>query len=247
MVRAIFFDLFDTLVHYDRTQLPQLRINGRVIHSTAAGLYPILAEAAPQIGLEAFYDAVLWSWQEAEKIRDQEGREVSAPTRFATIFRRLGLDPSSLPHGLLPTLLETHKRLFSTAAVFPEEYRDLLHRLSKRFRCAIVSNFDYSATVHLILERELITHYFDAIVVSDEIGWRKPAPAIFLEALRRLSLEPSEVLFVGDRAEIDVLGAKQVGMAAAWVNPNQEPLPSGAPSPDIEIRTLTDLGHYLNA
>src|SRR3972149_5703759 len=101
MFRAIFFDLFDTLVHYDRTQLPELRINGQVIHSTAGGLYPILAEAAPHIERQAFYDAVLWSWQEAEKVRDQEGREVSAPTRFTTIFRRLGLDPSSLPKGLL--------------------------------------------------------------------------------------------------------------------------------------------------
>jgi HAD superfamily hydrolase (TIGR01549 family) len=246
MLRAIFFDLFDTLVHYDRSQLPELRINGQVIHSTAGGLYPILAEAAPHIELQAFYDAVLWSWQEAEKIRDQEGREVSAPTRFTAIFQRLGLDPASLPQGLLGTLLEAHKRLFSRAAVFPEAYRQLLHRLSERFRLAIVSNFDYSATVHLILERESITRYFDAIVVSDEIGWRKPTPVIFREALRRLSLEPSEVLFVGDRAEIDVLGAKQVGMSAAWVNPAREPLPNGAPSPDIEIRSLTDLEPYLN-
>ncbi|HLC41669.1 MAG TPA: HAD family hydrolase [Methylomirabilota bacterium] len=247
MVRAIFFDLFDTLVHYDRSQLPQLRINGQVIHSTAGGLYPILAEAAPHIELKAFYDAVVWSWLEAEKIRDEEGREVSAPTRFAAIFHRLGLDPSSLPRGLPETLLEAHKRLFSRAAVFPEAYRQLLHRLAGRFRFAIVSNFDYAATVHLILERELITNYFDAVIVSDEIGWRKPTPVIFHEALRRLSLEPSEVLFVGDRAEIDVLGAKQVGMSAAWVNPNREPLPSGAPAPDIEIRNLTDLEQYLAA
>ena len=84
-------------------------------------------------------------------------------------------------------------------------------------------------------------------MISDEIGWRKPNPTIFHEALRRLSLEPSEVLFVGDRAEIDVFGAKRVGMTAAWVNPDRAPLPGGAPAPDIEIQALSELAPFLNA
>lgn len=245
MFQAIFFDLFDTLVHFDRTRLPEIRVNGRVIHSTAGLLHPILAEAAPHVDLEAFLDAVFWSWQQAEKVREEEGREISASMRFTSIFDRLGLDPGSLPEGLIERILETHKRHFSRAAVFPEAHRELLHRLRRRYRCALVSNFDYSPTVELILERESITDYFETVVVSDAVGWRKPSPVIFNEAMRRLSLKASEVLFVGDRPELDVLGAKGVGMAAAWVNPNGEAFPDGIPSPDYEIRELGELEDLL--
>ena len=207
--------------------------------------FPILAEAAPHVDLETFLDAVLWSWGEAEKVREKEGREISASSRFASIFDRLGLDQHALPERLLDRILETHRLNFSRAAVFPDEYRDVLRRLRRRYRIALVSNFDYSPTVELILERESIADCFETIVVSDAIGWRKPHPAIFNEAMRRLSLTASDVLFVGDRPELDVLGAKRVGMAAAWVNPSGEAFPDGIPSPDYEIRGLGDLENLL--
>ena len=82
---------------------------------------------------------------------------------------------------------------------------------------------------------------FEAVVISDQVGWRKPSPIIFHEALNRLHLDPADALFVGDRPEIDVLGAKRVGMAAAWVNPGAEPLPEGIPKPDYEVRALPEL------
>ncbi len=73
------------------------------------------------------------------------------------------------------------------------------------------------------------------------MGWRKPSAIIFREALARLDLALAEALFVGDRPEIDVLVAKRVGLAAAWVNPGAEPLPEGIPAPDYEIRALPEL------
>ena len=68
-------------------------------------------------------------------------------------------------------------RELSKAIVFPPHHRAVLTALERRHRLAVVSNFDYTPTARLVLEREGIVDLFDEIVVSDEVGWRKPRPA----------------------------------------------------------------------
>jgi len=59
----------------------------------------------------------------------------------------------------------------------------------------------------------------DVMVFSDEAGAVKPEPAIFLQALEQLGVEPANAMFVGDRLETDVQGAANLGMTtvqALW-------------------------------
>ncbi len=239
--RAILFDLFDTLVLFSRERLPLVQINGQMVHTTAGYLYPVFRETYPHVSLEAFYQAVVAGWQEAERRRNLDHREVSARERWETVFERLKVSPAEVPPALVDRLLSVHMRHFSESAVLPPEHLALVRSLSVRYRLGVVSNFDYTPTAHRILEKTGLMPLFEAVVVSDSVGWRKPSPMIFHEALTRLGLDPAETLFVGDRPEIDVLGAKQVGLAAAWVNSGAEPLPEGIPAPDYEVRTLPDL------
>jgi FMN phosphatase YigB (HAD superfamily) len=239
--RAVLFDLFDTLVVFDRTQLPELQVNGRTVRSTAGMVHAALRPFAPQIALEGFVDALLWSWQQAEHIRDTTHREVSAPERFDMLLRRLDVDPQGLVPEAIPTLLATHGRELSRAVTFPGHHRGLLERLRATHRLGVVSNFDYTPTARLVLEREGVVDLFETIVVSDEVGWRKPKPVIFERALQAMSLVPEETLFVGDRPDIDVLGAQAVGMHAVWINRPGDSLPEGQPRPEFEIRDLAEL------
>lgn len=243
--RAVLFDLFDTLVRFDRNRLPEVRLDGKVVRSTVGHLFPVLAPHAPGVDLPRLYDALIASWQEAERIRALDGREVTAPERFGFLFSHLGLEPQAVPPDVLEALLTTHKRELAKAAEFPPAHRTLLARLTPRFSLGIVSNFDYASTVHWILEREGIQALFDAVVVSAEVGWRKPKAIIFELALARLSVSPQETLFVGDRADIDVLGAKRAGLRVAWLNRDGEPLPDGIPAPEYEIRDLDALRSLL--
>lgn len=240
-LRAVLFDLFDTLVRFDRDRLPAIEIRGRLVRSTAGHLHPLLREFAPQVTLEAFYDALQASWQAAEQRRRVDHREVAAPERFADLFRRLALDPADCPPAVLQALLDAHRRELSKAAEFPAHHAALLSELGQRFRLAVVSNFDYTPTAVGILQDAGVADLFDAILVSDAVGWRKPAPAIFHAALDRLGIGAGEALFVGDRPDIDVAGAHAVGMATAWINPAGAPLPAGLPAPDHEIRDLDEL------
>lgn len=245
--RAVLFDLFDTLVLFDRARLPLVRVDGRAIHSTAGILHALFQAHAPRVDLAAFLDAVLWSWQEAERLRAIDHREVPAPERFGMLFRHLGIGPETVPPAVLETLLDAHRRALAAATHFPEHHAPLLRRLAQHYRLGVVSNFDYAPTARSILDAAGVGQFLAAVVVSDEVGWRKPKAVIFDEALRRLGVSPGDALFVGDRADIDVLGAQEAGIPAVWVNRDGSSLPVGVRAPEFEIRDLAELAAIVGA
>jgi HAD superfamily hydrolase (TIGR01549 family) len=243
--RAVLFDLFDTLVSFDRNRLPELSVNGRVIRSTAGALHQTFRGFAPAVELGPFVNALQWSWQEAERIRNENYREVGAPERLGFLVTRLGLDPAGLGQEAMSALLDTHMRELSRAIVLPAHHAPLLRGLKERYRLGVVSNFDYTPTALGILAREGIAELFEIVLVSDEVGWRKPKPLIFERALGQLGVGAPDALFVGDRIDIDVAGAQGVGMGSAWVNPEGVALPPDVQPPDYEIRDLVELGPIL--
>jgi HAD superfamily hydrolase (TIGR01549 family) len=243
--RAVLFDLFDTLVRLDRARLPSVQVNGREVRSSVGKLHEVLRTSAPHVTIETLHAAMGESWKEAERLRAIDHREVAAPERFAYLFRCLALDPADCSPGLITELIETHRRELARAIEFPSHYRGLLDEFGARYRLAVVSNFDYTPTALGILREAGIVDLFEIIVVSDAVGWRKPAPTIFRQTLERMGLEAGDALFVGDRADIDVAGALAIGMDVAWINPAADPLPPGLGAPTYEIRDLADLRAIL--
>ena len=92
---AVFFDLFDTLVRFERDRLPVIEIDGKRVRSTAGHLHAVLAAHVPGVTLERCYGGAAASWQEAERLRAIDHREVSAQERFGRLLPRLELDPGA--------------------------------------------------------------------------------------------------------------------------------------------------------
>ena len=198
-------------------------------------LHRVAAAALPGVGLETFYDAYLWSYQEAERFRAESHEEVPAPGgSSSSTVGWAPIPPRSLP-AVTERLLATHMACLAGAAEPMPGQGELLDWLRGRYRLAVVSNFDYTPTVRRILTESGILGRFETVVVSDTVGWRKPRPDIFQRALTEMGVAAGECLFVGDRPDIDVAGAKGMGMAAAWLNPDRAPLPSGLPVPDLDL------------
>src|SRR5262245_39041861 len=244
--RAVLFDLFDTLVLFDRDRLPLVEVNGKTIRSTAGLLHAVVERHFPGISLEHVHGGLTESWREAERQRAIDHREVAAADRFAHFLRCVAIDAATCPAGFVQTLVDTHRRELGKAVEFPPHHRRLLQKLAQRYRLAVVSNFDYTPTALDILERAGITDLFETIVVSDGIGWRKPHARIFEETLTRLRLEPAAALFVGDRLDIDVAGAQAFGMDTVWINREAAVVPTGVPPATVEIRDLAELGEILS-
>ena len=242
---AVLFDMFDTLVRLDRGRLPVARIGGREVRSSVPKLHGIAADVFPGLGLEAFYDAFLWAYKEADRLRAVNHEEVPAQRRFELFYRRVGVDPVDIPASVTDALLATHMACLASAAEPMPGQAALLDWLRGRYRLAVVSNFDYTPTVLRILTEGGILGRFETVVVSDTVGWRKPRPDIFQRALDEMGIDPRDCLFVGDRPDIDVAGAKGMGMAAAWLNPDRAALPPGIPAPDLDLPGLGDLRQAL--
>ena len=92
-----------------------------------------------------------------------------------------------------------------------------------------------------VLEQQGLIERLDAIVLSSEVGKRKPHPAIFERALDELGVQAEEAIFVGDRVEADVFGASRVGMTtvqAFWFRADEAPIEA---EPDYEAFTQMDV------
>jgi putative hydrolase of the HAD superfamily len=83
--------------------------------------------------------------------------------------------------------------------------------------------------------------YFDAAVVSGEIGTGKPEPEIFHHLLERLGVTPGEVLMVGNSLARDIMGGKRAGLHTCWLALAGEEEPVGLVEPDFTIHSLGEL------
>jgi HAD superfamily hydrolase (TIGR01509 family) len=98
------------------------------------------------------------------------------------------------------------------AATVDHEVVSIVTDLSQKYKLALVSNAP-SKLIRGILAENDLEQYFDAIVVSSEVGMVKPSPEIFHLALERLQASPAESVFIDDNIR-HVEGAKKVGIRA---------------------------------
>jgi putative hydrolase of the HAD superfamily len=91
-----------------------------------------------------------------------------------------------------------------------------LHEIGKRYQVAVISNAD--GGIEDVLRRCGIAHCFRTITDSGLVGYEKPHPEIFRQALKSMNASPEESLYVGDVYSVDYLGATGAGMQAALMD-----------------------------
>ncbi|HTS14590.1 MAG TPA: HAD family hydrolase, partial [Candidatus Sulfotelmatobacter sp.] len=156
--------------------------------------------------------------------------EVSPEASYERIraFDEAIMAGAGLP-GLPDTFFRAVAARFADPAswhVFPD-VRPALDRLAGAgLRLAVISNWVWDGA-RLLGELGLADR-FEAIVISDRVGYGKPHPAIFRAALDAVGVPAERALHVGDSYRKDVLGASGVGMAAALLVREGEAGPGGA-------------------
>ena len=127
-------------------------------------------------------------------------------------------------HGLIEPLpsrtffARLYERFAEPAAwrVFEDVVPALNVLRSRGFGLGVISNWD--ERLRPLLRRLRLYDYFEAIVISCEVGSPKPARIAFSQAASQLAVPPSAVLHVGDSLERDVQGAQAAGFAAVWLD-----------------------------
>lgn len=117
------------------------------------------------------------------------------------------------------------------------------------FHLGIITNAADAVDVSKIIDRHKLRDYFETIVISADLGIRKPDPRIFEVAMQRTGTTPVSSVMVGDSLSADILGAHRAGLRGIWITRRSEH-PNNALfrfsiSSDAEVKTLAEIPALL--
>ncbi len=122
----------------------------------------------------------------------------------------------------------------------------VLEKIGRNRSLALVSNFDYAPYVEDLMSRWNLEPLFDAILVSDSVGVKKPHPGIFEQALRELDIPATSAIHVGDSQE-DIDGAAGAGIRPVWIDRQRKDRWRAKPESDVmRISSLAELLDLLD-
>lgn len=233
-IRAVFFDLDDTLCAYWDASRKGLR------------------QAIDEADLPIETGKVLEAWREVFATFSKEIKtdawyrhylESGEPTRTEHIRRTLAT--LGIPsEEVAVKISQEYARLRDKYLVLFPEALPLLRHLKGRYALGLITNGPAD-----IQRQEIntlgISEYFDHIFIEGEFKIGKPHKDIFDAARNVTGNEPHQMLFVGNAFEHDVQGAKNAGWWAIWVNRGEEVDPGTEPRPDAEIVHLFEVCDWL--
>lgn len=111
-------------------------------------------------------------------------------------------------------------------------------QLMEKYRIFLISNGTGSQIERKITYLGLDYHDFDPRIYCYDREWVKPEPAPFFAAIELLNLKPEEIVYVGDRVDTDIEGARAVGMKTILVGSDSE-------LADASCSTVYDVGLLL--
>jgi HAD superfamily hydrolase (TIGR01509 family) len=124
-----------------------------------------------------------------------------------------------------------------------QKARELIEKLADRYRLGIVSNF-YGNLETVCQEFELY-RYFSTLVDSVVVGLRKPDPAIWSLALKKLEVKPENAWVVGDSYDRDVVPAKQLGCTTIWLKGKSWMAPPSTEAANYTIQKFEEIKSIL--
>jgi len=204
-IRAIGFDLFDTLI----------TVQG-LAHQEALGR---MLRGLQVQGLAVDGDTFLPVYRDAARTfvtaARQDGRETHNRFWISAALHKLGyaLAPDD---GSIAAALEGYFSAFLEYATPLPGTHDMLAALKSRYRLGLLSNFTHGPAVKEILSRLGLLPYLDVVLISGELGYRKPHTQVFDALWQQFDVPKAQIAFVGDDLEADIQGAQTAGMQPIW-------------------------------
>ena len=123
--------------------------------------------------------------------------------------------------------------------IVPEKSIKLLQKLALTYPVIAITNGNVD-------ERQIGLHDKFKFILKAGNGLKaKPQGDLFIEAARRLNIEVSDILHIGDHLVSDVYGAQNSGAQAVWFNPDKQSLNSAILLPTVEINCLDQLYSFI--
>ena len=219
-VRAICFDLDNTLWDIE----PVLMRAERILADWLERRYPRIPER--------------FSASDIAEMRASLLREQPQQAHDLSYLRRETIARLAVAAGYERDMAHEAFALWHAARNQLEPYADVipaLERLGRRFRLATLSNGNADLSVIGL------AHHFEVTLNAGALGCAKPDVRAYERLAESLTLQPAEILFVGDEPHADVVGPRAAGMQTVWVNRGGVVWPDALPAADASISDLDGL------
>jgi len=204
-VKAVGFDLFNTLITLDSTAL--VEAENRLMASLHAG--GLTLEEDFFLGLHR-----KWARRFLDDTR-KDGRETHNRFWIVAALEEAGHEVD--PEGpLIGAAVEAYFSSFIERCRLIPGTIEMLRGLSAEYRVGLLSNFTHAPAAREILSNTGLAACFDTVVISGEIGYRKPHRMVFDRLVMDLGVCNNEMIYVGDDPEPDITGARGAGIRPVW-------------------------------
>jgi len=201
MVKAVFFDFYNTLVNYDP---PREELEARALKDLGIDVSPEAFRRPLVIADEFIYREHARS--PLSKRSKEETKAVYAQYQ-GIVLNEAGIDASP---KLIAAILGKWQQLKFKLVLFDDVIPALTHLKGLGLILGLISNVDRDITP--VCQELGLSAMLQVVVTSQGVGFNKPQPGIFLVALKQVGVKSSEAIYVGDQHQIDVVGANEAGM-----------------------------------
>jgi putative hydrolase of the HAD superfamily len=236
-IKAVVFDYIGTLVN----------CRGYNMADSEDNLYRALKAEGFNIEKESFLDAYNRAHKKYRVVRYEHYQEVTNAVWVAEALTKLGFKVAADDPRVVAGL-DVFFQDFIDTLELREGAVELLDEVGKNYRLGLLSNFTYGPVIRKSLRKIGLHQHFNEVIVSEEIGWRKPSPVIFQDMLLRLGVAANEALFIGDSPLEDIKGALDMDIKTVFL-PSQfnslKDLSESKLSPDYSVLDLGALSREL--
>lgn len=220
-IKAIFFDVDDTL--FDSTTLAKMARMNAVKAMIECGL--------PIRNVQKGYSLLM-------KIVEKYGSNYDE--HFDRLLETLGCnrDPKIIAAGIVAY----HDTKLAYIKPNPDVVPTLIALRDKGCKLGVVSN-GRSIKQWEKLIRLGLHHFFDVVVISEDVGSEKPQSEIFKAAIKELGVKPEEAVYAGDDLETDIFGANSAGLISIRLvkKKPREPILNKEMRPKFSIKKISEL------
>lgn len=230
MYKHIFFDLDRTLWDFEKNSLEVLLQLYRHYELSAIGIL----DSDLFVERYKYHNEKLWELYRLNKISKEKLRD----ERFMLTLKDFNIFSSDLASNLGKEYIKLCPK---KSNLFPYVH-SVLTFLKRKYSLHIITN-GFEEVQLLKLENSNLINYFDHIITSEQVGFKKPTKQIFRFSLHKVDAKPSQCLMIGDDLHADILGAKGVDIDQVFFNPTR--LTHSISEITHEINCLSELKEIL--
>lgn len=224
MIKATIFDLDDTL--YNSTELST--------HARRSAIRAMI-----DLGLQSTFDD---AYQVLSEVVAEYGSNYNY--HFDQMLKRLDVEPAKMKLFIAAGMIAYHDIKITNIRPFHDVVPTLIDLRKLEVKICILTDGGALKQYEKILRMRL-QDFLDEIIISEEVGIRKPNPKLFELPLKRFNIQPSEAIYIGDNYKNDIIPCMRLGLHTVLIhrggkydnslsNLDQNP-------PEFDITDMTDL------